>query len=103
MCDIKLPPDIKRQLRAVPKCLLRSIAVSPMLQAYAAYEPADLEIILRQKLNDNDVVVRGTAAELIGQRPITEANTRALIDALPRALRDRDLNDAALAILDALG
>ena len=103
MCDVKIPPDMKRRLRGGPKCVLRSIAVSPLLQAYAAYEPADLEIILRQKLNDKDVIVRATAAELIGQRPITEPNTRALVDALPRALRDRDLNDAALAILDALG
>ncbi|HYT50471.1 MAG TPA: peptidylprolyl isomerase, partial [Pyrinomonadaceae bacterium] len=28
---------------------------------------------------------------------------RALVDALPRALKDKDLNDATLAILDALG
>lgn len=100
-CQLDLPANIKRELRGVPKCLLRPVTVSPMLQAYAAYEPTDLDTMLRQELKDNDVIVRSTAAELIGQRPLTDANTRALIDALPRALRDVD-NDAALAILDAL-
>jgi cyclophilin family peptidyl-prolyl cis-trans isomerase len=33
----------------------------------------------------------------------SKANTRALSEALPMALRDKDLNDAALSILDALG
>src|SRR5204862_7976840 len=37
------------------------------------------------------------------EQPPSEANARALITALPLALQDKDLNDAALAILDALG
>jgi cyclophilin family peptidyl-prolyl cis-trans isomerase len=102
-CHQNLPSNIKRDLNTVPKCLLKAVTVSPMLQAYAAYEPPDIDSILRQELKDNDVIVRSTAAELIGQRPTSESNTLALIQALPRALRDRDLNDAALAILDALG
>ena len=49
------------------------------------------------------MVIRSTAAELLAEQPPSDANTRALIDALPRALQDKDLNDAALAILDTLG
>ncbi|HEX7723178.1 MAG TPA: HEAT repeat domain-containing protein [Pyrinomonadaceae bacterium] len=93
--------ELKRPV--VGKCLLHPISVSPFLQAYAAYRPDDLDKILREHLQDTDVIVRSTAAELIGQRPPSEPNTHALIEALPRAMRDKDLNDAALAILDALG
>jgi cyclophilin family peptidyl-prolyl cis-trans isomerase/HEAT repeat protein len=96
------PTNIKRDLPSTKRCF-PPIAMSPMLQAYAAFAPDDLDLMLHQRLNDKDVIVRATAAELIGQRPANSKNTRALIQALPRALRDRDLNDAALAILDALG
>jgi cyclophilin family peptidyl-prolyl cis-trans isomerase/HEAT repeat protein len=85
------------------KCLLRAIDVSPLLEAYAAFKPGDLESVLRQELENSDVIVRSTAAELLGNQTPSESNSRALINALPRALKDRDLNDAALAILDALG
>ncbi|HEX3143992.1 MAG TPA: peptidylprolyl isomerase [Pyrinomonadaceae bacterium] len=84
------------------KCLLTAVSVSPFLQAYAAYQPADLATVLIDRLRDSDVVVRSTAAELLGEQPLSETNTRALIDALPRALRDKDSDDAALAILGAL-
>jgi cyclophilin family peptidyl-prolyl cis-trans isomerase len=84
------------------KCLLTALSVSPFLQAYAAYQPADLGAVVIERLKDADVVVRSTAAELLGEQSPSEANTRALIDALPRALRDKDSNDAALAILGAL-
>jgi cyclophilin family peptidyl-prolyl cis-trans isomerase len=66
-------------------------------------KPADLSEKLRERLGARDVVIRATAAELIGEQPPSEANSRALIDALPRALRDRDLDDAAMSILSALG
>jgi len=89
--------------RTDQNCLLQPINVSPMLEAYAAFKPADLEPLLRERLTDQDVVVRATAAELLGNQPPSEPNASALVDALPRALRDRDLNDAALAILGALG
>jgi len=84
------------------KCLLTAVSVSPFLQAYAAYQPGDLAAVLIDRLKDSDVVVRSTAAELLGEQPPSETNTRALIDALPRALRDKDSDDAALAILGAL-
>jgi cyclophilin family peptidyl-prolyl cis-trans isomerase/HEAT repeat protein len=75
-------------------------AVSDVFQALAAFKPKDLSDIARRHLSDADVIVRSTAAELLGQES-SELNTRALIGALPRAMRDAD-NDAALAILSAL-
>jgi cyclophilin family peptidyl-prolyl cis-trans isomerase/HEAT repeat protein len=74
-----------------------------VLRAYAAFKPKDLSEVLRQQFRRNDVIIRATAAELLGELPPDKANERALIAALPNALRDKDLNDAALAILDALG
>jgi cyclophilin family peptidyl-prolyl cis-trans isomerase len=53
-------------------------------------------------LQESDLIIRGTAADLLGELPPDETNARALIDALPVALADKQLNDAALSILDAL-
>jgi len=72
------------------------------LRAYAAFKPNDLAEVLRNHLKESDVIIRGTAAELLGELPPDETNTRALIDALPVALADQALNDAALSTLDAL-
>jgi cyclophilin family peptidyl-prolyl cis-trans isomerase/HEAT repeat protein len=79
------------------------LAVPNVLNAYAVFKPAELSDSARKYLDYEDVIVRATAAEVLGNQPPNEATTRALIAALPRALRDKDLNDAALAILDALG
>jgi cyclophilin family peptidyl-prolyl cis-trans isomerase len=81
---------------------LQPKSVPDFLRAYAALKPKDLVEVLRARLKDNDVVTRGTAADLLGELPPNETNTRALIEALPVALRDKDLNDAVLSILDAL-
>lgn len=94
-CDLNSRTASKRQ------CLLQPVAISPVLRAYAAFTPDDLDSILRRLLTNLDVIVRATSAELIGQQAPNEPNRRALIAALPRAMRDAD-NDAALAILDAL-
>jgi len=75
--------------------------IPDVLRAYAAYKPADLQQFLRTNLDDNDVVVRATAAGLIGNLPPAEENTRLLAAALPRAMKD-DLNDALQSIIDAL-
>src|SRR6202140_1465268 len=77
-------------------------AVPAILQAYAVFKPGDLSEVLRKYLIGQDVIIRATAAELLGEQPPDEANARALIEALLLAFRDKDLNDAALSILDAL-
>jgi cyclophilin family peptidyl-prolyl cis-trans isomerase/HEAT repeat protein len=77
-------------------------ALPDLLRAYSVLKPTDLATVLQEHLEKHDVVVRATAAELIGEQPSSEASTRALVTALPMALLDKNLNDAALAILDAL-
>ncbi len=79
-----------------------TLALPDVLQAYSSFKPADISEIARNQLRSSDVIIRATAAEILGNQAPSEANTRALVGALPRALRDRDLNDAALATLDAL-
>lgn len=81
---------------------LETIAIPDFLNAYAALKPQGLEEILRERINASDVVIRATAAELLGKQSPSEAIGRALIDALPRALRDKDSDDAAMSILGAL-
>lgn len=80
---------------------LQPVVVSDFLRAYAAVKPAGLSDVLQERLKNDDVVVRATAAELLGEQPANETNTNALIKALPRAFGDTD-NDAAIAILNAL-
>jgi cyclophilin family peptidyl-prolyl cis-trans isomerase/HEAT repeat protein len=80
-----------------------SQALPDVLRAFAAYKPNNITRVLVEYLTDSDVIVRSTAADLLGEQPPNEENTMALIQALTRALRDTDLNDAALSILDALG
>ena len=86
-------------VRCVP---LPPQAVPDFLRALAAFKPKDLGEVLRKHLKESDVIIRATAAELLGELPTDEVNTRALIEALPVALQDKELNDAALAILDSL-
>ena len=77
-------------------------AIPDALRALAAFKPADLASIARAQLNESDVIVRGTAADILGDLPPSEQNTRALAAAWPQTAKDQ-LNDAALSILDALG
>ena len=77
-------------------------AVPDILRAFAVYKPRDLGELARRFLSDSDVVVRSTAADLIGDLPSSDENSVALISALSRAQNDR-LNDALLSIIDALG
>lgn len=76
-------------------------AVPDVLRAWAAFKPKDLSGVLLSHLKELDVVVRATAAELLGELPTDEMNARALVVALQTAMKD-ELNDAALAILDSL-
>ncbi len=77
-------------------------AVPDVLRAFAAFKPKDLAEVLRAHLTESDVIVRGTAADLLGDLPPSEENTRALVAAWRRATNDA-LNDAALSILNSLG
>ena len=75
--------------------------VPEVLRAYASYKPKDLVDVLRTHLEEDDVVVRATAADLLGDLTASQENTRMLVAALPRAQKD-SLNDAILSILDSL-
>jgi cyclophilin family peptidyl-prolyl cis-trans isomerase len=77
-------------------------AIPDVLRGLAAFKPQDLANVARAQLNDSDAIVRSTAADLLGDLPPSEENTRALAAAWPQAANDT-LNDAALSILDALG
>jgi len=78
-------------------------AIPDVLRALAAFKPKDLQQVLVARLQESDdVVVRGTAADLLADLPPSEEITTALVAAWPRATKD-SLNDAALSILDALG
>ena len=79
-----------------------ALAVPDILQSYASYKSSDAGEVALSRLRDADVIVRATAAEILGDQTPSEDNARALISALPRALQDKDLNDAALATLEAL-
>ncbi|HEX8846089.1 MAG TPA: peptidylprolyl isomerase [Pyrinomonadaceae bacterium] len=80
---------------------LSAMAAPDVLSALAAFKADDLASILRKQLGAKDVIVRATAAGLLGDVQPDEANTRILAESLPAASRD-ELNDAALAILDTL-
>ena len=77
-------------------------AIPDVLRAFAAFKPKDLSEVLLKHLNDPDVIVRGTAADLLGDLPPSEQHAAALIAAFSRTLSD-PLSDAALSTLDALG
>ena len=98
--------SIKADAQAILRAMLDDknlpvLAAPDVLRALAAFKPNDLADILRRQLAAKDVIMRATAAELLGEFPPEEATARALAEALPAAMRD-ELNDAALAILDAL-
>jgi cyclophilin family peptidyl-prolyl cis-trans isomerase/HEAT repeat protein len=79
-----------------------ALAVPDILQSYASYKSSDASEVALSRMRDSDVIVRATAAEILGDQTPGEENARALINALAKALQDKDLNDAALAILEAL-
>ncbi|MCA1557183.1 MAG: peptidylprolyl isomerase, partial [Acidobacteria bacterium] len=100
---ISTKADAQAVLRAlIDDKNLPVLAAPDVLRALAAFKPNDLGEFLRQSLKAKDVVMRATAAELLGELDPEEANARGLAEALPAAMRD-ELDDAALAILDALG
>src|SRR6185369_7150170 len=75
-------------------------AIPDVLRALAAFKPQDLADVALKHLNESDVIVRGTAADLLGDLPPNERYTQALAAALARTPND-PLNDAALSIINA--
>ncbi|MBC7909850.1 MAG: peptidylprolyl isomerase [Pyrinomonadaceae bacterium] len=101
---IGLQADVQLMLRAMlDDARLPALAAPDALRALAALKPTDLGEVMRKQLSAKDVIVRATVAELLGELPPDEANANALIEALPVAMKDEELNDAALATLDAIG
>lgn len=79
------------------------IAAPDFLRGFAQFKTKDLDAFLRMSIAHEDVFVRTTAAELLGERPVTKENVEALKRAWDRAaIADKEYNDARLAILDAL-
>ena len=112
LAEIAASPDSVKtnpELRAAAEARLRKMlaagrpeyAIPDVLRAFAAFKPKDLQQTLIAHLSASDVIVRGNAADLLGDLPPSEEITRALISAWPRSTSD-SLNDAALSILDSL-
>jgi cyclophilin family peptidyl-prolyl cis-trans isomerase/HEAT repeat protein len=78
-----------------------ALAVPDALRALAAFKPLDLAAVARAALRSEDVIVRATAADILSELPPDADNSRALVEALPRALTD-ETDDAALSVLGAL-
>jgi cyclophilin family peptidyl-prolyl cis-trans isomerase/HEAT repeat protein len=103
-------PSAKAKLAAAAEARLRKMlayhgvdyALPDVLRALAAFKTRDLQQVLVTHLQHVDVIVRGTAADLLGELPPSQDITRALVNAWPGTTGD-SLNDAALSILDSLG
>jgi cyclophilin family peptidyl-prolyl cis-trans isomerase/HEAT repeat protein len=81
------------------------LAVPEILQAYANFKSTDATEAALSRLADQDVIVRSTAAEVLGTQSPSNTITVALISALRSELprnEKGEINDAALAILGAL-
>jgi len=77
-------------------------AIPDVLRAFMAFKPIGFQEVMIAHLQHPDVIVRATAADLLGNEPPNPAITQALIAAWSRTTKD-SLNDAALSILDSLG
>jgi cyclophilin family peptidyl-prolyl cis-trans isomerase/HEAT repeat protein len=98
----ELMVSAETQLRKLLASSGSEIVIPDVLRALAAFKPKDLKEALVARLQDSDVIVRATAADLLGDLPPSEEITRALVAAWPKTASD-SLNDAALSILDSLG
>ena len=99
---VSLQADAQIALRSlITSANTPPLAVPDLLRALASFKPIDLAAVARAQLKADDVIVRATAADILSDLPPEPDNTRALVEALPRALSD-DINDAALSVLGAL-
>ncbi|MDH3492309.1 MAG: peptidylprolyl isomerase [Acidobacteriota bacterium] len=84
-----------------------NLSYSSVLAAYGKHKPADLARFLREALLFEDVVVRETAARLLGEQELPGGNSgdlenyNALRDAFLASENDK-LNDATLSSLEGL-
>ena len=106
LSDSKFSQDLFENTNNSRSSIDKSIAfasrsIPDVIRAYAAFKPNDLLQVLHEHLNHKDVIVRATAAELLGDLEASKENISALTDAFPKTENDK-LNDAALAILGAL-
>jgi cyclophilin family peptidyl-prolyl cis-trans isomerase len=75
--------------------------LATLLRSYAEFRPQDLQATLFKALAHKSVAVRTAAADALGQIEPNASIGKALLDALPAALKEPD-DDAALTILDSL-
>jgi len=87
-------------LSQADKTELDARAVPAVLRALAKLKVENLQTILQHQLSAGDVIVRTTAANLIGDLP-GDDNLDSLIRALERAKSDA-MNDARLAIITSI-
>ena len=100
---VSLQADAQMVLRSLlDDRLTPALAAPDLLRALAAFSPPDLGQLARRQLKADDVIVRATAADILGELPPSEENAAALAEALRRALADEQSNDAALSTLGAL-
>jgi cyclophilin family peptidyl-prolyl cis-trans isomerase/HEAT repeat protein len=99
---VSLQADAQIILRSwIDDPALPAQAAPDVLRSLAAFKANDLPQVLRKQMTAPDVIVRATAAELLGEMQPDETNARLLAEGLPVTARD-ELNDAALSILDSL-
>lgn len=94
---------IKRSTQSQAEMKAISKAIPDVLRSFATFKTDDLGQVLRENIKNDDVIVRATAAELLGEQPASKENIEVLKTAFTEALvKDTKLNDAQLAILSAL-
>ena len=81
-----------------------NLSIPDLLRAFAAFKSENTSGIIRPFLElEEDLYIRAAAAEILGEQPASKENLEVLKKAFDSAfIRDKDSNDAALAILDAL-
>lgn len=78
-------------------------AMPDVITAMAALKPDNLSEILRNVMGDDDIYTRAAIAGALADLPYSKENFEALKSAFIRSLlKDKEANDAQLAIMDAL-